>query len=167
MTDLRFRYAARALLIDPDERVLLLRFEFGERNIWALPGGGLDDGESVESGLRRELAEELGLTDVALGPHIWNREHVIPMNTGHDGQRDTIHLARVAGFEPQPQIGWDGLRAENVHEMRWWTLDELFTVPTDLEVEPGETRFAPRRLAMLVTELLRSGPPRTPIDVGV
>ncbi len=53
---LRFRQAARALLLDPDESVLLVRFEFPTATVWGLPGGGLDDGESVADGLRRELS---------------------------------------------------------------------------------------------------------------
>lgn len=167
MTGLRLRRAARALLLTPDAFVLLARYDFGGRIVWALPGGGLDDDESVETGLRRELAEELGLTKFELGPHIWNREHIIPMNTGHDGQRDTIHLVRVDSFEPAPQIGWDGLRAEHVHELRWWSPPELGGVSTALEIHPGDTRFAPRGLARFVQQLLDDGPPATPIDVGI
>ena len=30
-------------------------------DIWALPGGGLDEDESLEAGVRRELREELGI----------------------------------------------------------------------------------------------------------
>jgi ADP-ribose pyrophosphatase YjhB (NUDIX family) len=162
---LRFRQAARALLLDPDEHVLLVRFEFPTATVWALPGGGLDEGESVADGLRRELFEELGLSRFELGPHVWNREQVIPMMTGHDGQQDRIHLVRVDRFEPEPTIGWDALRAEHVHEIRWWSLDELAEVSADLR--PGQVRFAPRRLATLIRDLLDFGPPQAPIDTGV
>ena len=164
---LRFRQAARALLLDADDHVLLVRFEFPTATVWALPGGGLDDDESVADGLRRELFEELGLSGFELGPHVWNREQVIPMMTGHDGQQDRIHLVRVDRFEPEPTIGWDALRAEHVHEIRWWSLDELAEVPTDPDGRPGQVRFAPRRLAALVRDLLEAGPPATPIDTGV
>jgi hypothetical protein len=46
-----------------------------------------------------------------------------------------------------------------VGEVRWWTLDELGTA--------ADVTFAPRRLPSLLRELLRSGLPATPIDVGV
>ena len=164
---LRLRQAARALLLDPDDHLLLVRFEFPMGTAWALPGGGLDDGESVEDGLRRELREEVGLDDFVLGPHIWNREHVIPMSTGHDGQQDRIHLVRVDRFDPEPTIGWDRMRAENVHEIRWWSMDELAGVSTEVDISPGEVRFAPRHLASLVHDLLTSGPPARPIDTGI
>ena len=42
---LRIREAVRALVIDPDHRVLLVRFEFPTATRWALPGGGLEPGE--------------------------------------------------------------------------------------------------------------------------
>lgn len=155
---LNIRRAARALILDPDDHVLLVRFEFPTASVWALPGGGLDEGETVEVGLRRELHEELGLVDVELGPHIWNREHIIPMNTGHDGQRDQIHLVRAARFEPVPTIGWDQMRAENVHEIRWWTPHEIAS---------ADSLFAPRALHRLLADLLGSGIPQRPIDTGI
>lgn len=156
---LRLRQAVRALLLDDDDHVLLARFQFPTAAFWALPGGGLDDGESAAVGLRRELFEELGLTDFELGPHIWNREHVIPMTTGHDGQQDQIHLVRVERFEPQPTIGWDGLRAEYVHEIRWWSVTEIGAAT--------DTLFAPRSLHRLVSDLLSDGVPTRPVDTGI
>lgn len=161
MTDmtLRLRQAVRALLLDPDDHLLLVRFEFPTASVWALPGGGLDDGESAEAGLRRELHEELGLSEFELGPHIWNREHVIPMSTGHDGQQDQIHLVRTARFEPHPTIGWERMRAENVHEARWWSVAEIGAA--------ADTRFAPQSLFGLLTELLATGVPTRPIDTGI
>jgi 8-oxo-dGTP diphosphatase len=157
---LRFREAVRALVVTPDGEVLLARFVFPSGvEAWALPGGGLEDGESYEDGLRRELHEELGLTDVDIGPHVWNREHIVPMRTGHDGQRDRIHLVRVARFRPEPTIGWEALRDEYVVDLRWWTTAEI-VARTDL-------RFVPRRLAAHLTDLMTNGIPDQPVDVGV
>jgi 8-oxo-dGTP diphosphatase len=161
---LRIRRSVRAVIVDPDDRVLLVRFEFPDASVWGLPGGGVEPDEEPLAALRRELAEELGLVDVVIGPHVWDRLHVVQFSHGPaasgsrwDGQRDRIHLVRVPAFEPRPQLSWDELRAERVHEIRWWTLPEV-------RAHPG--RFAPRHLADHVAALLRDGPPAAPIDTG-
>jgi len=159
MTALRIREAVRALLIDPDERVLLVRFEFPSATRWALPGGGLEPNESHVDALRRELAEELGLVDADIGPAIWNRLHIVPFLNGEfDGQREEIHLVRCQAFEPAPQLSWEQLNAEYVHELRWWTLPEIGA---------SDAHFVPRDLHRLVADLLADGPPDHPIDVGI
>ena len=38
-----------------------LKNKDGENNFWSTPGGGLDDGEDLLSGLRREMMEETGI----------------------------------------------------------------------------------------------------------
>lgn len=156
---LRIRDAVRALLLDPHDRVLLVRFEFpntGRR--WALPGGGVEPGESDHDALRRELEEELGLVDPPIGPHIWNRLHIIPFISGlWDGQRERVYLVHTPEFTPAPRLPWSELHAEYVYELRWWEVDEL---------HPG-LPFVPADLVHHLRSLLVDGPPKQPVDVGV
>ncbi|WP_380787057.1 NUDIX domain-containing protein [Sphingomonas sp. R86521] len=51
----------RALLLDRNERVALVRHTYGDH--WYLPGGGVKKGESIAAALVRELAEEVAITD--------------------------------------------------------------------------------------------------------
>jgi ADP-ribose pyrophosphatase YjhB (NUDIX family) len=44
-------------------RVLLVRHEKGGREVWLLPGGGVQSGESLVDALHRELGEEVGIDD--------------------------------------------------------------------------------------------------------
>lgn len=37
-------------------------YEGGETNYWGTPGGGLDQNEALEDGLKREMLEETGIT---------------------------------------------------------------------------------------------------------
>lgn len=159
LSEQRIRAAVRAVVVDPDDRLLLVRFEFPTRSLWATPGGGMEPGESPLDALRRELLEETGLVSAEVGPLIWTRLHIIPFIGGNwDGQREHYYLVRTPSFEPQPLHSWEQLNAEYVHELRWWTPAELAA---------ATTAFAPTRLPELVRMLLRDGPPAEPIDTGV
>ena len=156
---MRLRQAARAVVLDPADRILLVRFQFPARTVWATPGGGIDHGETHEQAIVRELAEEAGLEEVELGPWIWTRTHVFPFESGRwDGQQERYVLVRTPAFEPAPRFTPDELAAEFVTAVRWWTQAELAA---------AEELFAPRRLPELVAALLRDGPPGEPVDAGV
>ena len=163
MTALRIRQAVRAVLTTPDHSILLVRFEFPTATVWALPGGGLDPGEDHLTALRRELVEEVGLRDPEIGPHIWTRQQIVEFVDGDwDGQRDVYHHVPVpARFEPTPALSWEQLRAERLHELRWWTPDEIDAATAD------GVRFAPGRLGELLGDLAADGAPTSPIDTGV
>jgi 8-oxo-dGTP pyrophosphatase MutT (NUDIX family) len=160
LTGLRIRPAARAVVLDPDDRILLVRFRFpGGGTFWATPGGGIEPGETAEQAIRRELEEEAGLSEVEIGPLIWTRLHIVPFIGGRwDGQREQYHLVRTPAFTPAPRLSWEELKAEYVYELRWWQQAELR--------DAAET-FAPRRLVELVRSLVVDGPPAEPIDTGI
>src|SRR6266542_1868871 len=150
------RPAVRALVLDRSDRVLLVKVVDTVGQVWwATPGGGVAAGESPEQTLRRELHEELGLDEVELGPEIWTREHTFAWMGGMLRARERIYLVRVDQHEPAPALD---LRAEGVHEVRWWTLDEL---------ETARETLVPVRLPHFLRELLEHGPPPNPIDVGI
>lgn len=124
--ELRLRDAARAVILDPAGRILLVRFEFPDRSVWACPGGGVEPDETHEAALQRELREEVGLEVNNLGPCVWTRTHVIPFADGRwDGQIERFHVVETDAFEPRPALGAEGLRGEGVVEVRWWTAEEL------------------------------------------
>lgn len=153
------RQAVRGLVVDHDDRVLLVHFRFPDRSLWHSPGGGIEPGESHHETLRRELAEEVGLTDPAIGPLLWTRRHIFPFLDGsYDGQEEACYLVRCAAFTPEPQMSWEQLRAEYLDDVRWWSLDEICD---------SDELFAPEQLPALVARILQEGPPSSPVEVGV
>ena len=156
MSEALLRDAVRAVVLDPDDRVLLVRFEFPDWTGWATPGGGVNAVETDEEAIRRELAEETGLEAFELGPLVWTRTHLFQLGTW-DGQLERYYLVRVPRFEPTPRLTWEQLNAEYVTAVRWWTLEAL---------EAAGVRFAPSRLPLLVRELIARGPRAEPLDVS-
>lgn len=162
MSGPRLRQATRALVLDERHRILLVRatsdLEQG-RELWLTTGGGMEEGETDEDAVRRELFEEAGLVDFALGPLVWTRTVVHPLAGGRwDGQTERYYLVRTPAFDPAPGLRRDELLREGIEEVRWWTLEEL---------EAAETLFSPRRLPLLLRGLILHGPPAEPVDVGL
>ena len=57
----RFTVTAGAVVVDDQQRVLLLHHRFRGGSGWGIPGGFLNPRESPEEALRRELREEINL----------------------------------------------------------------------------------------------------------
>ncbi|MBD0337874.1 MAG: NUDIX domain-containing protein [Thermoleophilia bacterium] len=157
------RPAVRALLLDAAGRIFLHRF-VGPREpgVWVAPGGALEQGESPEAALRRELAEELRLDAPRLGPWVWRRRHrwYWPALRATLDSVEQFAVVRVDEPTRIAPTAHDSLFAgpDTVEEHRWWSAAEIAASPA---------KFAPRRLADHLAALLRDGPPPEPVDVGV
>ncbi len=170
-TSLRLRRAVRAVLLDPDDHALLVRWEFAERDVWGVPGGGIDPGETHEDAVRRELREETGLALPAGGRFtpVARRTHVFSLQTpdgeSFDGQTEWFYLFRVERFTPRGSMSDAELRAEALHELRWVPLDEVEGLVDQAAPRPVLT--APRSLGGLLGTLASEGHPAEPHELGV
>jgi mutator protein MutT len=101
-----------AAVIERDGAFLLTRRLDGTHlaGAWEFPGGKCEDGEPLESCLRRELLEELGV-DAAVGDEVFAVRHAYAEKTVQ------LHFfaCRLLG-EPRPLLG---------QEMRWVPRGEL------------------------------------------
>jgi 8-oxo-dGTP pyrophosphatase MutT (NUDIX family) len=151
-TGTRVRHASRVLLLDPDNRLLLLRVQLEDRTLWVAPGGGLEDGEDFVAAALREVREETGAS-VDLGPIVWLRRHVFDMPGCTLDQSERYFVARASTTKVAPTR-----QDEYVSGYRWWSLHELAAC---------NDTFAPRSLTQLLPRILDGSYPNPPIDVGV
>ncbi|MER5544676.1 NUDIX hydrolase [Streptomyces sp. CG4] len=152
------RKVARVVLLDPEDRILLLHGHEPDDpadDWWFTPGGGLEGAETREEAALRELAEETGITDVVLGPVLWQRRCSFPFAGRRWDQDEWYYLARTTQTATAA-TGLTELERRTVAGARWWTCQEL--------ARARETVY-PTRLAGLLRTLLDEGPPAGPVTL--
>lgn len=153
------RHAVRALLIDEQDCVLLVRLYVPDtqRYVWLTPGGGIEAGEDEGQALVREVWEETGLRLAQSGEHVWNRSQRFVFRGEDIHQHERFYFLRVPRFEPTGAHNPAVNEAELLSEFRWWSVESI---------RDSEDYFAPRKLGDLLADLLNNGLPPTPVDVG-
>ncbi|OIQ85229.1 RNA pyrophosphohydrolase [mine drainage metagenome] len=139
-----FRRAARVILVDASDRVLLMRghdVDEPSRTWWFTIGGGIDAGEDARSAAVRELREETGLElDVAslVGPVV-TRSAVFDFFAVTCRQDEQIFLARLDAHgtheDSLSRDGWTEVERRILDELRWWPLDALADVTEEVYPE--------------------------------
>jgi 8-oxo-dGTP pyrophosphatase MutT (NUDIX family) len=123
--NLRLRPAARIIVLDPEGRALMFRYDVpGRPPFWVTAGGEVDPGESFEEAARRELFEETGIT-ADPGPQIARMTPEFVTVEGEPVQADErFFLVRVAEARVDT-AGHTALEQALMTQHRWFTLAEL------------------------------------------
>lgn len=121
--------SVRAILIDPAERVLLLRGRDPELaagpEFWFTPGGRVEAGEAPLQALHRELWEELGQRIAALAGPVAHEQVEFAFAGRWLVVDSSFYWTRVAqSFEPRP-AGLTALEQRFLLGWRWFPIDDL------------------------------------------
>lgn len=157
------RPTARIVVLDPDNRILLFRANIGHsvepervpdaKSFLALPGGGIEPGETPEAAARRELREETGIVANETLPFVALRETVYPWKGKRYFTREHIFYVRAAGTHLDSS-GWLEGDRRWMSDLGWWTLAAL-TETHEIVRPPG--------LVALANTLARGLLPATPV----
>jgi 8-oxo-dGTP diphosphatase len=107
---------ATKAIIAKDGKILMTR-DHRDNAIWDLPGGRINAGESVETGLRREIQEELGV-DVRFKAMIYSEQIV---HTG-EGSSHLFITCEVTMENPDQPFR---VPSEELAEVQWVDKDTI------------------------------------------
>ena len=103
----------RAIVLDEDQRMLLVRQHHDGKDIWMVPGGGIEEDENAAEAAIREVKEETGL-DIKVDGLLWHVEEVADR-----GQRFVnFFLCHIEGDARELAPGWDPELAEDAQVLR-------------------------------------------------
>lgn len=114
----------RAIVLDENDRMLMVKQHHEDKDIWMVPGGSVEDGESIKAAAAREVLEETGL-EVEPFKLLWHVEEV-----SERGQRFVdFFLAKIVGgslaLGKDPEFDDAG---QVLREVRFMSREELQSI---------------------------------------
>lgn len=122
---LRIRRAARIIVLDPQNRVLLFRFDVSDRPpFWVTAGGECERHESFDEAASRELFEETGIRAQPTRQIARTTPEFITVEGEPIQADERYYLVRVneAAIDT---AGHTALEQRVMTQHRWFTLSEL------------------------------------------
>ena len=122
-----------AVVLDEDRVLLVRRGQEPQKGLWSIPGGGLELGETLEEGARREAREETGL-DVRILRFLGTFERILRDDAGEV----EFHYV-LADYLCEP-AGGDLRAGDDADRAEWFRRDEIDDLPTTPSAGEGSWR---------------------------
>jgi len=114
------RVAAGAVVINQDKVLLVLRNKAPAKDMWAIPGGSVNLGESLQAAAEREVLEETGL-QIKAGEVIYAFEKIERDRTGRVQFHYVILDLAAEVLDPNQPL----TPADDVRDAGWFSLADL------------------------------------------
>ena len=103
---------ASAAIIERNDRVLLIRHTYGDRQLWHLPGGLVNPGEDVGGAAVREVLEETGMV-------LHGSQFVATFNLFDNYRSVTLHIYHGRA------VGALKIDPHEISEAAWFSIKDL------------------------------------------
>lgn len=143
------RRSSRLLILDPDGRMLLFRYDDEHGGpFWSTAGGELRPGEDYLAAAERELQEETGFT-TAIGPVVRERDAVYAVARSEPARwLERYFLVRCSSAGAPDRTGWTEEERSTIRAWKWWSTGEMLEERSD-EFRP---EFLPEVLQAILDE---------------
>lgn len=155
------RKSSRAIVLNQQNQIFLFRYTFDffaeEDSIWITPGGGLDEGESFEEALKRELLEEMGIELTEPAPQIFYRNPLYELKNGETARCEERFYLVYCEEEMFSYAGWTESENKRMTAGKWWSAEEM---------KASGEKFFSEDILEIIESLSRGEIPKEPVEIA-
>lgn len=119
------RITARVVLINDENKILLLKMHNNGKSFWLTPGGKIENSETPLQAAQRELFEETGIANACITPqHKWYLEHIGMCDSEQTLFKEYIFLARISSATVTSDNQED-YEKDEISSFTWWDVREF------------------------------------------
>jgi 8-oxo-dGTP pyrophosphatase MutT (NUDIX family) len=115
---------ATAVIIKDKKILLIHRFRDG-REFFVLPGGGVEEGETIEQAVIREVKEETSF-DAIINKKLWE------IQNDYNGNKNMHHYFLITDFSGELMLGGEEAienSPTNSYTLEWHDIDDIRSLP--------------------------------------
>lgn len=145
---MKIRKSARAIVINNKNQMFLFQYMFDyledSKAIWITPGGSLEEGESFDDALKREVYEELGVLLTKECPEVYYRNPIYTLQSGEKVQSVEKFFLVALEEESFSFDHWTESEKKRMLVGKWWSVEEI---------EKSEDEFFTKDILRILKEL--------------
>ncbi|MBQ8315756.1 MAG: NUDIX domain-containing protein [Lachnospiraceae bacterium] len=123
------RKSSRAIVLNKQHQIFLFRYTFDffaeEQSVWITPGGGLEEGESFEEALEREVYEELGIKLTEPASFAFYRTPLYELKNGETVRSEERFYLIYCDEKSFSYDGWSDSETRRMTAGKWWSVEEI------------------------------------------
>jgi len=154
------RKSSRAIVLNKNNEIFLFKYKFDyladNSVIWITPGGSLEEGETFDDALRREVFEELGVELKQECRQIYYRNPIYTLKNGEKILSEEKFFLVYLDEEEFSYCNWTESENSRMSVGKWWSIEEI---------KRSEDAFFTSDLMSILSDIANDKTPDVPQEI--